>query len=191
MLLTREELAGIRDGAVSTVFRRWAEARVKPGTRLRTAVGIVAVDDVSVVEAASLRPDDATEAGFASIDDLLAHLRRFGERPIHRIRLRYAGADPRVGLRETIAGHREAREIQRQLQKYDARSPKGPWTSQVLWLIRANPGVRAADLAQQVGTDRSRFKRNVRKLKELGLTESLDVGYRLSPRGLAYLEEEP
>jgi ribosomal protein S19E (S16A) len=27
----------------------------------------------------------------------------------------------------------------------------------------------------------------VRKLKELGLTESLDVGYRLSPRGRAFL----
>jgi hypothetical protein len=27
----------------------------------------------------------------------------------------------------------------------------------------------------------------VRKLKELGLTESLPVGYRLSPRGEAYL----
>jgi len=31
------------------------------------------------------------------------------------------------------------------------------------------------------------FKRDVRELKELGLTESLDVGYRLSLRGRAYL----
>ncbi len=29
------------------------------------------------------------------------------------------------------------------------------------------------------------FKRDVRKLKELGLTESLDTGYRLSPRARA------
>lgn len=28
-----------------------------------------------------------------------------------------------------------------------------------------------------------RFKQRVRKLKGMGLTESLDVGYRLSPRG--------
>ena len=28
------------------------------------------------------------------------------------------------------------------------------------------------------------------KLKNLGLTESLEVGYRLSPRGRAYLEGE-
>jgi hypothetical protein len=31
------------------------------------------------------------------------------------------------------------------------------------------------------------FKADVRKLKELGLTESLEVGYRLSPRGRAVL----
>ena len=32
------------------------------------------------------------------------------------------------------------------------------------------------------------FKTDVRKLKNLGLTDSLEVGYRLSPRGRAYLE---
>jgi hypothetical protein len=32
------------------------------------------------------------------------------------------------------------------------------------------------------------FKLDVRKLKELGLTESLKIGYRLSPRGIAVLE---
>jgi hypothetical protein len=31
------------------------------------------------------------------------------------------------------------------------------------------------------------FKRRVRRLKELGLTESLPVGYRLSPRGRSFL----
>jgi hypothetical protein len=45
--------------------------------------------------------------------------------------------------------------------------------------------VRAAELAAAVGRDRHRFKLDVRKLKELGLTESLEVGYRLSPRGRA------
>lgn len=35
------------------------------------------------------------------------------------------------------------------------------------------------------------IKRDVRKLKALGLTESLEVGYRLSPRGRAYLERRP
>jgi hypothetical protein len=35
--------------------------------------------------------------------------------------------------------------------------------------------------------ERLPFKANVRKLKALGLTESLDIGYRLSPRGEALL----
>src|SRR4051794_28967011 len=34
------------------------------------------------------------------------------------------------------------------------------------------------------------FKRDVRKLKERGLTESLAIGYRLSPRGEAVLDLE-
>jgi hypothetical protein len=37
-----------------------------------------------------------------------------------------------------------------------------------------------------MGRETLPFKRDVRKLKELGLTESLEVGYRLSPRGRAY-----
>ena len=37
--------------------------------------------------------------------------------------------------------------------------------------------------------ERLRFKERVRRLKALGLTESLEVGYRLSPRGQAFLDE--
>lgn len=50
-------------------------------------------------------------------------------------------------------------------------------------MIRDRPAVRAPDLAASVGRETLPFKRDVRKLKELGLTESLEVGYRLSPRG--------
>jgi hypothetical protein len=37
------------------------------------------------------------------------------------------------------------------------------------------------------GRERLEFKRDVRKLKELGLTLSLEVGYELSPRGRAFV----
>jgi hypothetical protein len=47
--------------------------------------------------------------------------------------------------------------------------------------------VRAPDLAASLGRETLPFERDVRKLKELGLTESLEVRYRLSPRGRAYL----
>ena len=46
-----------------------------------------------------------------------------------------------------------------------------------------HPGVRALDLARMIGQEKPAFKVNVRKLKRLGLTESLEVGYRLSQRG--------
>jgi hypothetical protein len=46
----------------------------------------------------------------------------------------------------------------------------------------------AATLAEELGQEKLVFKRNVRKLKELGLTESLEIGYRLSARGRALLK---
>jgi len=77
--------------------------------------------------------------------------------------------------------------ILRRLERLDSRSGFGPWTRPVLELISSHPAVRAGDLAEVLGQDRADFKINVRKLKTLGLTESLAVGYRLSPRGEAVL----
>ena len=57
----------------------------------------------------------------------------------------------------------------------------------VLRAIAANPERRAGDLAAELGRERLPFKVDVRKLKEMGLTESLPIGYRLSPRGAAVL----
>jgi hypothetical protein len=67
-------------------------------------------------------------------------------------------------------------------------SAYGPWTAAVLEVIAARPGVRATDLAASFGRETQPFKLDVRKLKNLGLTISLEVGYRLSPRGEAYLK---
>jgi hypothetical protein len=65
----------------------------------------------------------------------------------------------------------------------------GAWIMQTLGAIAERPATRAGDLATDLGQERLPFKANVRKLKALGLTESLEVGYRLSPRGRAYLAE--
>ena len=78
---------------------------------------------------------------------------------------------------------------QRAHKFFDAASRFGPWTAPVLHLLAQNPGVRAGDLAPMVAQEIAAFKLNVRKLKTLGLTESLEVGYRLSPRGAALLDE--
>lgn len=46
----------------------------------------------------------------------------------------------------------------------------------------------AGELASLLGFEKEELKLKVRKLKELGLTESLQPGYRLSPRGRKALE---
>ena len=62
------------------------------------------------------------------------------------------------------------------LERLDRASSIGAWTRSTLDVIDLNPEVRAPDLAAQVGRETGEFKRDVRKLKELGLTESLDIG---------------
>ena len=58
-------------------------------------------------------------------------------------------------------------------------------------LIDRHPTVRAPDLAARVGRETADFKKDVSKLKELGLTESLAIGYLLSPRGEAVVDAGP
>jgi hypothetical protein len=79
-------------------------------------------------------------------------------------------------------------DVARRLEAMDRRSPIGAWTYATLRAIRARPGVLAAKLAHALGRPRDEFKRDVRKLKKLGLTSSLEIGYRLTPKGEALLE---
>jgi len=128
---------------------------------------------------------DARRAGQPDRDALLAGLP--GDGALHRIEFRLAGPDPRIALRERSRislGERD--EIDARLARLDAASRHGPWTATVLGLIAERPATRAPDLAASLGRETVHFKADVRKLKELGLTESLEVGYRLSPRGRAY-----
>lgn len=193
VLLPREVLDGIVRGEIDVAFRSWDRARVRSGTRLRTAIGVVAVDSVTQVDPATITPDDARRAGYTDLADLHAALARYTrgvDRPVYRIALRYGGEDPRIALREQadLTSDDVASLIER-LRRMDRASRHGPWTAQVLRLIADRPAVRAADLAAELGRERLGFKADVRKLKELGLTESLDVGYRLSPRGRLILSK--
>lgn len=189
MLFPRDALEGLRAGSVTLAFRRWRRARVVPGTRLRTPVGVVEVLDVKVVSPSAITNGDARRAGSASRAVLLDALDARGEGEVHRIELRWAGPDPRIELRERAElSNEELADVTRRLERLDAASRRGPWTRTVLELIRDRPAVRAPDLASGLGRETQSFKRDVRKLKELGLTESLDVGYRLAPRGRAVLE---
>ena len=188
MMIRPAELAAIKAGTVDLAFRRWARPRVVVGTRMRTAVGLLEVTSVEQVSIASLRADDARRAGAPSLTALKRALAARPEDPAWRIGLAYAGPDPRDELRTAVPDAEEIATISTRLDRLDASSAYGPWTRQTLDLIDLNPTVRAPDLAAQVGRETADFKKDVRKLKELGLTESLAIGYLLSPRGEAVVD---
>ena len=187
MLFRPATLQAILDGTVTVAFRRWDQARIRPGATQRTAIGVIAFDTVEVVDGDDISDLDARAAGFADREELLAFLDRRASGTFYRIRLRRAGSDPHVALRDSVPDAEQLREIERRLARLDRASRHGPWTRAVMEAIRDGPGVRAADIATRFGRDRLPFKLDVRKLKELGLTESLPRGYRLSPRGQATL----
>lgn len=189
MLFRRRSLDGIRAGEITLAFRRWNRPRARAGGRQRTAVGELAIDSVEAVERSAITAADASRAGHASLDELFGELDARGDGQIWRIELHWAGEDPRRSLRQQAdLDEAELERLRGRLERFDAASRHGPWTRATLELIAARPEVRAEDLAASVGREKLPFKRDVRKLKELGLTESLLVGYRLSPRGRALLE---
>ena len=180
---------GIHSGAIDVAFRRWKRSQVVPGRRYRTGIDMVEVESVDVVEPSSVDAAQAREAGYASVGELLASLRGDPALPVYRIRLRRIdGPDPRDELaRAARLTESDAAALAARLARMDASSSRGPWTGAMLVLIDGRPGTVSTVLADAMGWERQDFKLHVRRLKELGLTLSLDVGYRLSPRGESYL----
>jgi hypothetical protein len=188
MMIRPAELAAIKAGTIDLAFRRWARPRVVVGTRMRTSVGLIEVTSVERVSLSELRAEDARRAGAPSLAALKTALAARSADPAWRIGLAYAGPDPREALRAAVPDADEITAINARLDRLDAASAHGPWTRATLDLIDLNPTVRAPDLAAQVGRETADFKKDVRKLKELGLTESLAIGYLLSPRGEAVVD---
>ena len=180
---------GIHSGAIVLAFRRWKRSQVAPGRRYRTGIDMVEVESVDVVEPSSVDARQVREAGYASVGELLADLRGDPALPVYRIRLRRIDEpDPRAELASAASlTDGEVAAITSRLERMDRASSRGPWTGAVLALIAESPGVVSTVLAEAMGWERQDFKLHVRRLKELGLTLSLDVGYRLSPRGESYL----
>jgi len=185
MLFRQAALDGIQAGTIRLAFRRWRRPTVRTGGTLLTPIGQLEIGSVSPVTVADLSEQDARLAGYAERAQLIADLDQRTEGTIYRIEIVGLGPDPRLAVRDAVPTDQEVAALLTRLARLDARSPSGPWTAEVLELIAAHPAVRAGDLASQVGTEKEAFKTNVRKLKALGLTESLEIGYRLSARGNA------
>jgi hypothetical protein len=168
MLFRSKDWPGIADGWITLTFRTWKSPQAVAGRRYRTPVGMIEVSDVrQVTSIADIPVSDLARAGEPDLS---------GDGPWTRVEFHFAGDDPRTALSQST-----------DVTGVVVRPELEP----ILRLIASQPGVRAADLAASMGRERLPFKVDVRKLKALGLTESLPVGYRLSPRGEAYLRCTP
>jgi hypothetical protein len=185
MLFTTSAHAGLADGSITLTFRTWKRPQAKVGGRYRVGSLTIGVDAIERVGVDSISDADARRAGEP---DAAALRRRLGvtEGEVWRIELHLLAGEP--DRRAELAADDDLSDadlaaVAARLDRLDRASTTGPWTRAVLDLIDQNPGVVSTELAATLGRDRPSFKIDVRKLKALGLTESLTTGYRLSPRG--------
>jgi hypothetical protein len=175
VLIRGATLQGIAEGRITALYRRWKRPRVKTGSTLRTSIGLLHVERVDPVRVEDVGAAEARAAGHASRDELLAELARHADGPLYRIAIRLGGADPRLALRRTHPHEKEVAQLDARVARMGSRSASGPWASAILELIAKRPGVRAADLARQLGMETARFKTRVRELKELATERSLSA----------------
>lgn len=189
MLFEARLREGIHQDRIVLAFRRWRRCQVVAGHRYRTGLDLIEVTAVDIIALADIDPTQARAAGYATADELLADLPGDQELPLYRIRLRRLDEpDPRDALAASASPSQdELAALGTRLARMDASSARGPWTTAVLEWIADRPATSSAVLADSLSWARPDLKLHIRKLKELGLTISLDVGYRLSPRGDAYL----
>lgn len=189
MLFERRLREGIHEDRIVLAFRRWRRGQVVAGHRYRTGLDVIEVTAADVIALADIDAVQARAAGYAATDDLLADLRGDQELPLYRIRFRRLDEpDPRDVLAATASlSEEELATLGALLARMDKSSARGPWTTAVLEWIADRPATSSAVLASSLNWARADLKLHIRRLKSLGLTISLDVGYKLSPRGEAYL----
>ena len=184
---TAEDHARVADGEITVTWRLWKYAHVKAGRPYSTGFGFVQIDDVRLVRVADVTDADAKEAGLRNAPSLVDLARSHTgasvspETLLYRVQFHYLGeARPDVPF--------DLGQAAAHLGRLDRLSRRGPWTLATLRLIESNPGVVARLLAREFDWDTADLKVRVRKLKALGLTVSLDIGYELSEFGQAYLD---
>ncbi len=181
MLFSADAWPGIADGSITPTFRSWKRAQATAGKRYLVGGMLIEATDVRQVARREITDGDARRAGAADVASLLARLGSAD--PVWRVDFVFVGADDRIARRNDLS----ADELDAVIARLARLDRAGAWTHRTLQLIERYPGIVSTTLARHADQERPAFKLNVRKLKELGLTESLDIGYRLSPRGEAVL----
>jgi hypothetical protein len=184
---------GLVSGAVTRTFRRWAKPHVKPGGRYRChPIGVLEVETITRVTVREIEVGDAVASGFDTLEALLEYMSGAADEPllptteVFRVDLRHGGDGDRVTVALDDALTRDdVATLKARLARLDGEDP---WTRKTLAAIEAQPRVAASKLAVKLKRDKLELKEDIRKLKKLGLTQSFEVGYELSPRGRAFLE---
>ena len=196
---------GIREGRITQSFRAWKRPQAKTGGRYRVhPIGMIQVDTIEHCRRAAISSADARREVFESTDALFDYLdqktdqksdlksdqksdqkseRRSDASQLYRVVFRYAGSGEDERPDTSLVDATDLGALRARLMRMDRLSSRGTWTRQTLDLIEALPATRAADLASRIRLETQVFKTNVRKLKKLGLTLSLETGYELSARG--------
>lgn len=183
---------GLVTGSVTLTFRRWDKPHVRPGGRYRChPIGVLEVDRVDKVTVAEITDGDAARCGFTTREELVGFIRAAKDEPLRpttalfRVELHHGGDGDRVEQAlVTDLSADDVATIQRTLARWDEGAP---WTAKTLAIIDKHPRIAASQLAKKLRRETLPFKVDVRKLKKLGLTQSFEVGYEISPRGRAFL----
>lgn len=187
-MFTQDAVPGLADGTITVTFRAWKRPQAKVGGRFHKGDLWFEVDSVRIVPVASITRADARRAGEK---DVAGVLRRLGqpEADTEVFRIAFHRIEPAgPPVEDTDLSPEDLAELTRRLDRLDGASPAGAWTRPTLALIGTHPGLVSTTLAELLGRERFALKADVRKLKRLGLTLSLEVGYELSPRGQAFLD---
>ena len=186
MQFTKAYKQAIAGGELTTSFRAWKSPQAKSGGQYNIApYGAIEVDKVRLIKAHQASRAALRRAQLESHQALCEFLRVSPDTSVYQVDFHFLGKNPVKQIDQTLLDAAELIQLQQRLQRMDKT---GAWTSQVLRLIKKHPGTGARVLAPETGMELAVFKRNVRKLKALGLTISLETGYRLSPRGEQLLE---
>jgi predicted transcriptional regulator len=191
MLFKQSDLDRIKSGEISLAFRRWKRPSVKKGSLINTAIGRIEILDVLKMALENISERDAQQAGFTTKQELQDQLNKQKEGHYYKIQIKYHSPDPRISLRSVqMLNDEEFFILKNRLTRLDQNSNVGPWTHQVLEIIKIYPERRAGDLAEMLKLEKDWLKIHIRKLKNLGLTISHKVGYRISPLGHHILDRK-
>lgn len=189
MLFKGVHLQGIKSGEITMAFRKWQKASVKSGSLLHTSVGLLEIGKIEAVNENDITDKDAVQAGFTDKKQLLKSFTHNSTGTIFKISVRYHAEDPRIKLREqTGLSQQQFEDLKGRLERLDLYSKQGHWTEKILLTIKDNPNLHSIGIAILTGFEKEWLKLNIRKLKNLGLTISHNVGYELSPLGESFTE---